>query len=188
VNTLVPELLLPEIIRISTKAGEAILRVYRQEFDVEHKDDASPLTAADLASHNLIRDALLELTPDTPLLSEESALVDFALRSGWQEYWLIDPLDGTREFIKRNGEFTVNIALVRNHQPVMGVVHVPVSKFTYCGIAGGRARRLDAHGNAIDIAVRQPSADPVVVVGSRSHANPVLEHGKFTQVLPGGGR
>lgn len=170
-----PESLLPEIIRISRLAGEAILRIYSQEFDVEQKDDASPLTAADLASHHVIHDALQDLTPDVPVLSEESALVDFALRSGWNEYWLIDPLDGTKEFIKRNGEFTVNIALVRHHQPVMGVVHVPVSGVTYSGIAGQGAQRVDSHGISTGISVRQPCAEPPVVVGSRSHANPLLE-------------
>jgi 3'(2'), 5'-bisphosphate nucleotidase len=104
-NPVPPESLLQDIIRISKQAGEAILRIYGREFDVVHKDDASPLTAADLASHNLIRDALRRLTPRIPLLSEESATVDFANRSAWSEYWLVDPLDGTKEFIKRNGEY-----------------------------------------------------------------------------------
>ena len=174
-NHLQPESLLRDIIRISRQAGEAILRIYGGEIDVVHKDDASPLTEADLASHNLIRDALIDLTPGTPLLSEESATVEFASRCGWNEYWLVDPLDGTREFIKRNGEFTVNIALVRNHEPVMGVVHVPVSGVSYWGIAGQGAGRADASGRVETIAVRLPCADPVVVVGSRSHANPVLD-------------
>lgn len=174
-NPVQHESLLPDIIHISKQAGEAILRIYGQEFDVVHKDDTSPLTAADLASHNLIRDALQVLTPNVPLLSEESAKMDFASRSGWSEYWLVDPLDGTKEFIKRNGEFTVNIALVRNHDPVMGVVHVPVSGVSYWGIAGRGAQRGDASGHVEDISVRLPCANPVVVVGSRSHANPALE-------------
>lgn len=170
-----PVTLLPEIIRISRMAGDAILRIYGQDFDVEQKDDASPLTAADLASHQVIHDALQTLTPGIPLLSEESALLDFGVRSGWSQYWLVDPLDGTKEFIKRNGEFTVNIALIRDHQPLLGVVHVPVSGETYCGISGKGAQRLNQQGTATRISVRQPCAEPPVVVGSRSHANPLLE-------------
>jgi len=173
--------LIDEIVSISQQAGHAILAIYNRTaegaFDIMHKADASPLTLADLASHNLIRDALALRSPDLPLLSEESASIDFAIRSGWKDYWLVDPLDGTKEFIKRNGEFTVNIALVRDHQPVLGVVHVPVSGVTYWGTKEGGAVRLDADGTQTRILVRQPCADPVVVVGSRSHANPAMaEH------------
>jgi 3'(2'), 5'-bisphosphate nucleotidase len=160
---------------IAQRAGRAILRVYEQDFEVAHKPDASPLTEADLASHRLIRGALRELTPDRPLLSEESAAIDYATRSTWREYWLVDPLDGTKEFVNRNGEFTVNIALIRDHAPVLGIVHVPVSGVTYLGAPGQGAWRQAAGGPATAIAVRRPCADPVVVVGSRSHANPVLE-------------
>jgi 3'(2'), 5'-bisphosphate nucleotidase len=167
--------LLNDLIAISRQAGEAILSVYGQDFEVEEKADASPLTQADMASHGLIRDALLRLTPGLPLLSEESAATDYASRAGWKQYWLVDPLDGTKEFIKRNGEFTVNIALIRNHQPVLGVVYVPVSGVTYWGIAGDGAMRLGPDGKATEIRVRTHCHDPVIVVGSRSHANPVLE-------------
>ena len=168
--------LIDEVIAISHRAGEAILDIYRQDFDVVQKEDASPMTQADLASHCLIRDALLELTPAIPLLSEESALLDYASRSGWSEYWLIDPLDGTKEFIKRNGEFTVNIALVSGHQPVMGVVYVPVSGVTYWGIPGVGAWRQDPGEQVVAISVRKPCPGAAVVVGSRSHANPKLDH------------
>ena len=176
-----PGELIDECVRISQLAGQAILAVYSQAadgaLDVTRKQDNSPLTAADLASHNLIREALAKLTPGIPLLSEESANIEFAFRSGWSEYWLVDPLDGTKEFIKRNGEFTVNIALVRDHQPVLGVVHVPVRGVTYWGTHDGGAVRLNTDGTRTPIRVRQPCADPVVVVGSRSHANPELaEH------------
>jgi len=167
--------LINDIVAISQRAGAAILQIYGEEFSVEHKEDASPLTQADLASHRVIRDALRELTPDCPLLSEESAAMDFASRAAWTQYWLVDPLDGTKEFIKRNGEFTVNIALVRNHEPVMGVVHVPVSGVTYWGVQGSGAMRAGPDGEAKGIAVRTPCAKPAVVVGSRSHANPVLQ-------------
>ena len=168
--------IMPELLAISRQAGAAILNVYRQDFAVEHKEDKSPLTQADLASHVIIRDALLELTPDIPLLSEESVNIDFGTRSSWRRYWLIDPLDGTREFVNRNGEFTVNIALIQNHKAVCGVVHVPVTGVTYTGITGIGAMRLDPDQNPKPIRVRRPCADPIVVVGSRSHANPRLGH------------
>ena len=168
------EQLLPEIKRIAIEAGRAILEIYGQDFDVITKDDDSPLTQADLASHRVISEALARLTPDTPLLSEESAEIPFATRSAWSEYWLIDPLDGTREFVNRNGEFTVNIALIRGHEPIMGVVHVPVTGVTYTGLAGSGATRSEAGGDPKPIGVRVPCAEPMVVVGSRSHANPAL--------------
>lgn len=170
-----PEALLPELTAISRRAGAAILDIYRQDFAVSHKDDHSPLTQADLASHRLIRDTLAELTPRIPLLSEESTEVNFATRSGWDEYWLVDPLDGTREFVNRNGEFTVNIALVRNHCPVMGIVHVPVTGITYTGVPGAGAWRQTADGEPSRITVRRPGDGPLIVVGSRSHANPQLQ-------------
>jgi 3'(2'), 5'-bisphosphate nucleotidase len=162
------------IAEVAIQAGAAILDIYHQDFDITAKADQSPLTAADLASHSLICAALAELTPHIPILSEESADIPYATRRGWGQYWLVDPLDGTREFIKRNGEFTVNIALIRNHEPVLGVVHVPVSGTTYTGIPGRGALRTDRGKPATAIRVRRPCADPVVVVGSRSHANPRL--------------
>lgn len=167
--------LIDDIIAISRRAGAAINLIYHQDFAVVQKEDASPLTQADLASHCLIRDALLALTPDIPLLSEESAALDYASRANWSEYWLVDPLDGTKEFIKRNGEFTVNIALVRDHEPALGVVHVPASGMTYWGMTGAGAMRVERNGHAQAISVRRPCPEPAVVVGSRSHANPRLE-------------
>lgn len=167
--------LVQSLVDIARSAGDAILEVYRDGFEIQHKHDESPLTQADLASHRLIRDALHALTPDIPLLSEESGEDTFARRSGWNEFWLIDPLDGTKEFINRNGEFTVNIALIRDHQPVLGVVHVPVSGKTYWGGQELGAFRVEPGGDTSTIRVRQPCPDTVVVVGSRSHANPRLE-------------
>lgn len=179
-----PEQLLEPVAAIAADAGRAILEVYDRAFEVRHKADRSPLTEADLASHRVIRDALARLTPDIPLLSEESAEIGFDIRSRWPEYWLVDPLDGTKEFVNRNGEFTVNIALIRGHDPVLGVVHVPVSGVTYTGVVGGvvggavgsGATRRSAGGVPIHVPihVRIPCADPVRVVGSRSHANPAL--------------
>ncbi|MES9968098.1 MAG: 3'(2'),5'-bisphosphate nucleotidase CysQ, partial [Sedimenticola sp.] len=116
-----------QLIDIARQAGDAILDIYNSDFSVQEKADNSPLTEADLAAHTLITARLAEMTPEIPLLSEESADIAYETRSGWNRYWLIDPLDGTKEFIKRNGEFTVNIALIDDGQPVMGVVHVPVT-------------------------------------------------------------
>ncbi|MEJ8567054.1 3'(2'),5'-bisphosphate nucleotidase CysQ [Elongatibacter sediminis] len=164
-----------DIAAIAQRAGAAILEVYHRDFEVTHKEDTSPLTEADLASHRLIRDELAALTPDIPLLSEESAEIDFETRSAWNEYWLVDPLDGTKEFVNRNGEFTVNIALIRRHEPVLGVVFVPVTGVTYIGEPGRGAWRYAEGESPQGIAVRQPCPSPAVVVGSRSHANPLLE-------------
>ncbi|MEW8381750.1 MAG: 3'(2'),5'-bisphosphate nucleotidase CysQ, partial [Candidatus Thiodiazotropha taylori] len=115
-----------QLLNLIREAGEAILEIYETEFEIETKQDNSPLTAADLAAHQLIVSTLERLTPEIPVLSEESAKVPFATRSSWQRYWLIDPLDGTREFVKRNGEFTVNIALIDDHKPSFGAVYAPV--------------------------------------------------------------
>lgn len=167
--------LLPSIERIAERAGAAILEVYARDFDVITKDDDSPLTQADLASHRIICDELERLAPETPLLSEESADIPFETRSKWTRYWLIDPLDGTKEFVNRNGEFTVNIALIDNGEPILGVVHVPVTGVTYSGITGAGATRREGEGPAKGIGVRTPCPDPFVAVGSRSHANPELQ-------------
>ena len=155
-----PELLLKPLVDIATRAGEAILEIYNTAFSVELKDDSSPLTAADKASHRTIVSALEELTPDIPVLSEESAVVDWVKRSAWQEYWLIDPLDGTKEFIKRNGEFTVNIALIQGHQAVLGVVYAPVLRRCFFGSRNGGAFEQTAAGDARRIKVAQHGTFP----------------------------
>ena len=122
---------LEPVIAIAKAAGAAIMQVYSTDFSVVKKDDNTPLTQADLAAHHLIVSALNKLTPDIPILSEESEAVDYETRKNWPRYWLIDPLDGTREFVKRNGEFTVNIALIENGMPILGVIYVPVKKGLY---------------------------------------------------------
>jgi 3'(2'), 5'-bisphosphate nucleotidase len=167
--------IIEDLVLIAEQAGTAIMDIYGQDFEVVHKEDQSPLTQADLASHRIICDALAALTPDIPLLSEESADIAYQTRSGWRRYWLIDPLDGTKEFVSRNGEFTVNIALIEDHQPVLGVVHVPVTGVTYTGMVGKGAARREPNHAPRTIAIRTPCADPMVVVGSRSHANPLLD-------------
>lgn len=158
------------------EAREAILEIYENDdFDVEMKADDSPLTRADLASHRILVAALERLTPDIPVLSEESASTAFQARRGWPRLWVVDPLDGTREFIKRNGEFTINVALVEDHRPVLGVIAVPAQDEVYSGIPGHGAVRWDAAGTPTPIATRRPPADPPVVLGSRSHGNPRSE-------------
>lgn len=162
------------LISIATEAGDAILAIYRQDFAVYEKNDASPLTEADLASHRVIVDALKQLTPEIPVLSEEDADIPFEERSSWSAYWLIDPLDGTKEFIKKNDEFTVNIALIRNGKAVAGVVHVPATGVTYYGEAGKGAYRIE-NGETTGIHVTAQAQTPLRVAGSRSHAGSSLQ-------------
>ncbi len=156
---------------LARRAGAAILEVYADSFAVETKSDDSPLTAADMASHRIIVAGLRALTPDIPVLSEESKSIDWNVRRTWERYWLVDPLDGTREFVKRNGEFTVNIALIEDHAPVLGVVLLPVSGELYYGVAGEGAF-LESGPGALPrpVATRAAAAIPVVA-GSRSHGN-----------------
>jgi len=158
------------VINLAKAAGEKIMAIYVQDFDVYHKDDSSPLTQADLASHHCIVDGLRKLTPQIPLLSEESSEDEKRNRMSWETYWLIDPLDGTKEFVKKNGEFTVNIALVSNHQPIFGVVYAPALDVTYWGDKSSGAFKAEGDIEKV-ITVRPRSANSAdwVVVGSRSH-------------------
>jgi len=167
--------LIEPIVTLSIEAGQRILEVYSTDFDVQEKDDASPLTMADLASHRAIAAGLQALTPNIPVISEESGLPAFEVRSNWERYWLIDPLDGTKEFVNRNGEFTVNIALIENSCPVFGVVHVPVSGVTYTGCRGVGADKRSPEGGKLAIEVAGKSATPARVVGSRSHRGKSLD-------------
>src|SRR6185437_5354406 len=137
---------LPAVIDIAVAAGHDILRIYEADFDVTLKRDRSPLTEADLAAQRTIGAGLAALTPQISMLSEESAPGVFEQRRGWQTLWLVDPLDGTREFVKRNGEFTVNIALVHRGEAVLGVVYAPVTGVAYAAARGGGAFRRSATG------------------------------------------
>lgn len=162
------------VIALARTAAAAILDVYEQPFDVARKDDDSPLTAADLASHRVIVDGLTQLTPDIPVLSEESAEEVSAARHGWPRLWLVDPLDGTREFVKRNGEFTVNIALIEDGVAVFGVIQAPVTGELWWGVAGqggaqASAFKRDAAGHDTPLRVRAPARAPLRVAASRSH-------------------
>lgn len=166
-----PATLLPDIIRIAEQASVAIRQVYDSDFAVSRKDDDSPLTAADLAAHETICRGLTALTPGVPILSEESSDLPWQERSSWQTYWLVDPLDGTREFIKRNGEFTVNIALIHHHEAVLGVVHVPVTQVCYYAAAGHGAWRSEAGSAPRRIHTRRTDRGRIVTAGSRSHGS-----------------
>ena len=167
--------LIDPVVALAEEAGRAILEVYSSDFEVQSKADESPLTQADLASHHCIVAGLETLTPGMPIISEESGLPEFDERSQWQRYWLIDPLDGTREFVNRNGEFTVNIALIDNQKPVFGVVHVPIQDKTYLGCEGYGAQRRNTDGSRDTIRVSATSASPVRIVGSRSHRGASLD-------------
>jgi 3'(2'), 5'-bisphosphate nucleotidase len=166
--------LLDSVCAIARAASQAILEVYGRDFTVTRKGDDSPLTEADQVAHEIICAGLTKLTADIPVLSEESASLDHAQRRGWSRYWLVDPLDGTKEFLKHNGEFTVNIALVEQHRPVLGVVLAPVLARIYFGAIELGAWRQDADSAANAIEVRKHAALPLRVVGSRSHPSPEL--------------
>jgi 3'(2'), 5'-bisphosphate nucleotidase len=171
--------LVDEVDLLTRAAGRAILEVYDDpaSFATTDKADGSPLTRADLAAHRVLLDGLRALTPDLPVLSEESAEVPVEERVAWTRYWLVDPLDGTKEFVKRNDEFTVNVALIEVENgvgvPVAGVVHVPVTGVTYGGVRGRGAWRQDAQGRT-EIRTAGPP-DGVRVVASRSHGSPETE-------------
>jgi 3'(2'), 5'-bisphosphate nucleotidase len=155
-------------IDIAQRAGVAIMAVYARDFDVSAKDDASPLTEADMAAHRLIVAGLQQLTPDIPVLSEESAQIDWAVRRQWSRYWLVDPLDGTREFIKRNGEFTVNIALIDGDAPVLGVVYAPALDELAFALRG-RGAFVRMGEDDVALTTRRPALAPLRVAASRSH-------------------
>jgi 3'(2'), 5'-bisphosphate nucleotidase len=175
-----PRTLLDDVATLAARAGAAILDVYRDpaSFGTEAKGDGSPLTRADLASHRILVDGLTALTPGLPVLSEESAEVPYEERATWTRYWLVDPLDGTKEFVKRNGEFTVNVALIEVRAgvgvPVAGVVHVPASGVAYLGGEGIGAWR-EEDGARTRVATAAPGDGPVRIVASRSHGNPATD-------------
>jgi len=164
---------LQQVADIAYQAGAAIMEVYHSgDTGESSKADNSPLTLADLASNRIIVDALSKLTPGIPILSEEAAEVSYSVRSSWARFWLVDPLDGTKEFIKRNGEFTVNIALIENGQSVLGVVYAPVLDVCYFGSLGAGAFVKRGNTAAKPIAVKASVAgEPLKVVASRSHSD-----------------
>ncbi|TQV63070.1 MAG: 3'(2'),5'-bisphosphate nucleotidase CysQ [Halothiobacillaceae bacterium] len=168
--------LLEAVRQLALRAGEAIMTVYASDFDVLDKRDQSPVTEADLAAHRLIEAGLRELTPDLPVLSEEGADLPYATRRAWPRYWLVDPLDGTREFVKRNGEFTVNIALIEGGDVVLGVVHAPALGVTYGAFRGGGAWKwFDDEAQPVAIHARTEAARPPRIAVSRSHGSPRMQ-------------
>ncbi|RLA20776.1 MAG: 3'(2'),5'-bisphosphate nucleotidase [Gammaproteobacteria bacterium] len=168
--------LLPDASEIARKAGAEIMGIYQTgDFSVESKSDDSPLTTADLASHHCIVNGLEKLQPAFPILSEESDKISFDERSQWKTYWLIDPLDGTKEFIKRNGQFTVNIALIHDHKPVLGVVYVPATDVCYFATQGIGAFKQDGTEEAQRIQVRKQATEKLIIAGSRSHRTGELD-------------
>ncbi|RUO80255.1 3'(2'),5'-bisphosphate nucleotidase [Idiomarina tyrosinivorans] len=162
---------LNKLAEIARAAGQAVMDVYQSpHLGVEYKADNSPLTKADLASHDIICAELARFTPNTPILSEEEVNTPWSTRKSWERYWLVDPLDGTKEFVRRNGEFTVNIALIEKGEPVLGVVYAPAKDKLYLGGEGATAT---LNGEPIRVRSR-PDDQPLQVVGSRSHQSPHL--------------
>lgn len=167
--------LLDSIEKLAREAGAEIMAIYSQDFSIAEKEDKSPLTEADSAAHKLIVAGLKALPLSLPILSEED-VEGFAGADEQGRYWLVDPLDGTKEFIKRNGEFTVNIALVEQGKPVLGVVYAPVPDVAYCAARGLGAVKVTEQGQRETIQVATPPKDrPWRVVGSRSHAGAETE-------------
>jgi 3'(2'), 5'-bisphosphate nucleotidase len=165
-----------KINKLAVKAGEKIMEIYNDvDFSkvVDFKADHSPLTLADKASHEIIEEELLKISPELPLLSEEGRSIEYDERRHWNTFWLVDPLDGTKEFIKRNGEFTVNIALIENGCPVLGVIYAPATDKLYYGIKGQGAFKRE-NGSTQEIQVNKKE-DNWIAVGSRSHSAPEEE-------------
>lgn len=164
--------MLQKIIEIAHQAGDAILKYYTDDIEVTSKDDDSPLTKADLAAHHIIVDALRNHDPTTPVISEESGVPDFEDRKEWTKFWIVDPLDGTKEFIKKNGEFTVNIALVEKGIPVLGVVYLPAKKITYYASRETGAWKINGKQKPRRIYSDPANLDqPLTVIQSRSHGS-----------------
>jgi 3'(2'),5'-bisphosphate nucleotidase len=176
------EALCAQITQTAIDAGVVILDIYNQDFDVNSKGDSSPVTAADVAAEKVILDMLKEITPEIPVLAEESVDAGRIPDISGGTFWLVDPLDGTKEFIHKRGEFTVNIALIEDNKPTMGVIHVPAKNETYYAFSEGEAYKIDASGNSSKIAVRTAPSEGLTVVASRSHRTPETDEyiSKFT--------
>ena len=162
--------LLPDVIKIADQASEKVLHIYQSDFKVNYKEDKTPITAADLAANDIIVKGLRQLSRDIPILSEEGAQTPWEERQHWRRFWLIDPIDGTKDFTQRTGEFTVNIALIEDGEPVMGVVTAPALKEAYWGIKGEGAYKRDRTGRTRPIRMAEPR-DSLRVVASKNHLN-----------------
>ncbi len=162
--------LLPSVVQLAERASAAILDVYHHpDFAVTYKEDRSPLTLADAQSHQIISEGLQQLTPAIPVISEESAPPPFEERKNWESFWLVDPLDGTKEFVNRNGEFSVNIGLIHKSRPVLGVMLAPALHFVYSAFSGGGAFKKGPSGQTQKIRAADYRAGGLIVAASRSH-------------------
>ena len=168
------EQLISSTVEIAKLAGEGITEIYNSDFDYQLKKDLSPITAADNLSHIIITKRLKILTPEIPVLSEENCDIPYKIRENWTKYWLVDPLDGTKEFIKRNGEFTVNIALIENNTPIFGVIHLPVTSETYWGSQVNGSFYSSGNNDVKEIRVSENHQNPIRLVASRSHPSEML--------------
>lgn len=162
--------ILPDVVKVADAASEKVLHIYESNFKVEYKEDQSPITAADIASHEVIIHGLRNISRDIPILSEEGKSIPWEERRHWHRFWLIDPIDGTKDFTQRTGEFTVNIALIENGEPVMGVVTAPALKEAYWGVVGEGAYKRDRTGKVHRIRVAEPK-EAKRVVASKNHLN-----------------
>jgi len=172
--------LLLDVCNVSIEAGKEILNFYNNEIEVTHKQDLSPLTKADLASNKIILESLTKLNSNIPILSEES-LVDWSIRKNWKKYWLVDPLDGTKEFIKKNGEFTVNIALIEDNNPILGVVYVPAKSLLYLAEKNKGSFKTNTKDKlenfeGIQKILVSSQTNRARVIGSRSHSNATFDN------------
>lgn len=176
--TLFKNINIDDIKQIALDAGNCIMEIYENDFQVEYKKDESPLTKADLKSNEIICNNLRELYPDIPLMSEENKQIEYAERKNWEYYWCIDPIDGTKEFIKKNGEFTVNIALICRNTPVLGVVYAPAIKEMYWAKDGEGAYKNDLK---LPSYINKSPKEKLSVVASKSHLS--VETQKFIDAL-----
>ena len=172
--------LLLDVCNVSIEAGKEILNFYNNDIEVTHKEDLSPLTKADLASNKIILESLTKLNSNIPILSEES-LVDWSIRKNWKKYWLVDPLDGTKEFIKKNGEFTVNIALIEDNNPILGVIYVPAKSLLYLAEKNKGSFKTNTKNKlenfeGIQKILVSSQTTRARVIGSRSHSNATFDN------------
>jgi len=160
-----PNDLIPLLIMLCRSTGNRIIEIYNGQYEVEQKSDMTPVTCADIAANSAIVSGLELITPHIPILSEEVTAVPFEIRRQWRRYWLIDPIDGTREFINRTGEFTINIALIENNKPILGVVYAPVIEVCYYATQNNGAFKLINGQDSLRLSVRPCNQQPIVAVG-----------------------
>jgi len=174
-NFLISDEIIQSVIEITKQAGLVIMDVYKTDFDIQIKNDKSPVTEADTRANDIITAGLLKIAPDIPVLSEEGGDIPFEERSKWESFWLVDPLDGTKEYIKKNDEFTVNIAYMQNNLPVFGVVYAPALDELYWGSIEKGAYKSFAGNSYTPIRVKSQLSNPVQLATSRSHLSPKMD-------------